>query len=149
MQTQHQTKSELLRSLDLLHLKTNTALTTSKMSLPAIVKLHPPDEKRLHLLTNMPQRFGRESVSDDLKSTPNKPQRFGRSWEAIPKCAECIGEIQNLEARQRKRRNIPCWRLHPTLARAKLWKMDLHWFEEFNFSLDEMKTQIKRLQEIM
>uniref|UniRef100_A0A3Q2YIX3 Uncharacterized protein n=1 Tax=Hippocampus comes TaxID=109280 RepID=A0A3Q2YIX3_HIPCM len=120
MQTHNQKKSEALRSLDLEHFKIDVVPTTSETSLPAAVGPHPPDAKPLHLLKNMPQRFGRQSVPDDAKSTPNKPQRFGRSWEVIPKCAKCVGEILNPEACQRWTRNNLCWRLLRTLSRENL-----------------------------
>ncbi|KAM9776899.1 pro-FMRFamide-related neuropeptide VF isoform 1-T1 [Syngnathus typhle] len=147
-QTQHQTRGEQRRSFDMKNFQIDVAPTTSKMSLPIAVKLHLPVTKNTHLLTNIPQRFGRESVEGETTSTANKPQRFGRSWEAMPTCAGCVGESRNPKARQNQR-NLLCWRLLRTLARAKLWKTGLHWFGEFESNLEEMETEIKRLQDVM
>lgn len=68
--------------------------TTSKVSHPIIVRLHPPTAKPVHMLINMPMRFGRDSVTGDDQtpnSNPNMPQRFGRSGKGIQLCAECPG----------------------------------------------------------
>lgn len=85
-----QVKSKSHRSLDLESFKIQVTPTTSKVSLPTIVRLFSPTVRPLHKHINMPMRFGRNSVpNDDQNSTPNMPQRFGRSWKVIQLRAEC------------------------------------------------------------
>ncbi|XP_057683539.1 pro-FMRFamide-related neuropeptide VF, partial [Corythoichthys intestinalis] len=71
-QTQHQTKIEMHRSLDLDNFKIHAIPTTSKISFPSMVKLQLPSTLSPHRMANMPLRFGR-----DGDNAPNKPQRFG------------------------------------------------------------------------
>ncbi|KAG7245090.1 hypothetical protein INR49_023656, partial [Caranx melampygus] len=97
--------SDIHRSLDLDSFNMLETPTTSRISLPTIIKLYPPTVKPAHMHANMPMRFGRESdFSDDRvpNSNPNMPQRFGRSWELlvmgdikkgkkvfVQKCSQC------------------------------------------------------------
>ncbi|KAM7384044.1 hypothetical protein PAMA_011408 [Pampus argenteus] len=126
-QPHQQTKSEYRRSLDLESFNMHVSPTTSKISLPTIIKLYPPTDKPLHMHANMPMRFGRESDPSDDKSPnapPNMPQRFGRSWEVIRMCAECpdAREAPCPALLQRFGRS-PYWCLLRTLYNAQL----LHW----------------------
>lgn len=111
-----QVKSKSHRSLDLESLKIQVTPTTSKVSLPTIVRLFPPTIKPLPKHINMPMRFGRDSVpNDDQNSTPNMPQRFGRSWKVIRLCAECPGIRVPMQP-HRPLRNNQYWSLLRTLA---------------------------------
>lgn len=125
-----QTKSGIRRSLDLESFNVHVTPTTSKISLPTIIKLYPPTVKPLHLHANMPMRFGRESNPDDDRSPssiPNMPQRFGRSWEVIQMCTECLGDRETLKLPQKLGRNSLYWSLLRTLANAQLLNTGLHW----------------------
>uniref|UniRef100_A0A3Q3VK45 RFamide-related peptide n=1 Tax=Mola mola TaxID=94237 RepID=A0A3Q3VK45_MOLML len=93
-QLHQQTKNKIHRSLDMESFNIQVIPTTSKVSHPIIVRLHPPTAKPVHMLINMPMRFGRDSVTGDDQtpnSNPNMPQRFGRSGKGIQLCAECPG----------------------------------------------------------
>ncbi|KAM9737595.1 pro-FMRFamide-related neuropeptide VF [Menidia menidia] len=132
-----QPKSGLRRSLDLESYNVHVRPTTSRISLPTILKLYPPTAKPLHMHANMPMRFGRESSPSDDKvpnSSPNMPQRFGRSWELIQMCAECRGvrDAPSPVLPQRFGRNAPYWSLLRTLASEHLLDTGLHWSEDFD-----------------
>ncbi|KAA8586014.1 hypothetical protein FQN60_007583, partial [Etheostoma spectabile] len=118
-------------SLDLKSLNAHVTPTTSKISLPNFIKLHPLPANPVLLHANMPMRFGRESIPDndkDPKLTPNMPQRFGRSWELIRMCAECPDgrAALNPVLPQRFGRSGPYWSLLRTLANVPLVKNGLH-----------------------
>ncbi|KAL3044051.1 hypothetical protein OYC64_003809 [Pagothenia borchgrevinki] len=92
---QQQTKSDIRKSLDLESYKVHVNPTTSRISGPTIIKLHPPTAKPLYLHANIPMRFGRENLpGDDITQLP---QRFGRSWDL---CAECR-EVRETQLPQR------------------------------------------------
>lgn len=127
-----QTKNKIHRSLDLESFNIHVAPTTSKFSLPTIVRFYPPTVKPLHQHANMPLRFGRQSHPSDERtpnSSPNLPQRFGRSWVAIRVCAECpsIRRAPNQVLSQRFERNSPYWKLLRTVAIEQLLNTGLHW----------------------
>ncbi|XP_041822961.1 pro-FMRFamide-related neuropeptide VF [Melanotaenia boesemani] len=143
-QPYQQTKSGIRRNLDLESFNIHVTPTTSKLSLPTIIKLYPPTVKPLYKHVNMPMRFGRESSPGDDRSpnsNPNLPQRFGRSWEVIRICAKCrnVREAPRLVLPQRFGRNVPYWSLLRTLASEQLLNTGLHWTEEFDItsSLEE------------
>uniref|UniRef100_A0A1A7YZ08 Neuropeptide VF n=1 Tax=Iconisemion striatum TaxID=60296 RepID=A0A1A7YZ08_9TELE len=131
-----QLTSGIRRSLDLESFKIHVTPTTSKISLPTIIKLYPPTAKPLHMHANMPLRFGRD-ISDDRapNSSPNMPQRFGRSWELLQMCAECrdVREAPSPVLPQRFGRNAPYWNLLRTLASEQLLNTGLHWSEDLDF----------------
>ncbi|XP_072226213.1 pro-FMRFamide-related neuropeptide VF [Leuresthes tenuis] len=134
-QTHQQAKSGIRRSLDLENFNIHVTPTTSKISLPTIIKLYPPTAKPLHMHANMPMRFGRESSPSDERvpnSSPNMPQRFGRSWKVIRMCAECreVREAPSPVLPQRFGRNAPFWSLLRTLASEQLLNAGLHWTED-------------------
>lgn len=125
-------KNKIHRSLDLESFNIHVAPTTSKFSLPTIVRFYPPTVKPLHQHANMPLRFGRQSHPSDERtpnSSPNLPQRFGRSWVAIRVCAECpsIRRVPNQVLSQRFERNSPYWKLLRTVAIEQLLNTGLHW----------------------
>ncbi|XP_068189726.1 pro-FMRFamide-related neuropeptide VF [Antennarius striatus] len=91
-QPHQQIKQELRRSLDLQRFKVHMTPTTGKITFPNILKLDPPISNPLHLHTNLPLRFGRNSNDNEVRtanSTPNMPQRFGRSWGVTQPCTYC------------------------------------------------------------
>ncbi|KAM6900028.1 pro-FMRFamide-related neuropeptide VF [Xenentodon cancila] len=133
-----QTKSGLRRSLDLESFNIHVTPTTSKISLPTIIKLYPPTAQPLHLHANMPLRFGRDSSPGDdgaQSMIPNMPQRFGRSWEVIRMCAECrsVREASSPVLPQRFGRNSPSWSLLRVLASDRSLNPGLRWTEDFDF----------------
>nr|QUV72745.1 LPXRFa [Scatophagus argus] len=137
-QPHQQVRGEISRSLDLQSFNVHVNPTTSKISLPTIVKLYPPTAKPLHLHANMPMRFGRDSNAGEDRipnSNPNMPQRFGRSWELIQLCAKCPGvqAAPKPVQPQRPGRNRLFWSLLTTLANAQLLDTGLHWAEDFDF----------------
>ncbi|XP_077051735.1 pro-FMRFamide-related neuropeptide VF [Siphateles boraxobius] len=73
---------EIPRSLNIEDFALDVAPTSSRVSSPTILRLHPIIPKPAHLHVNLPLRFGRdaqESTGDRApKSTINLPQRFGR-----------------------------------------------------------------------
>ncbi|XP_070703126.1 pro-FMRFamide-related neuropeptide VF [Pempheris klunzingeri] len=151
-QLHQQSKGEIRRSLDLKSFNIHVSPTTSKISLPSIIRLYPPTAKPLHMHANMPMRFGRESFSGDDRapnSTPNMPQRFGRSWELTQMCAQCPGvrEAPNPEQPQRSGRKSLYWSLLRTLASAQLLNTGWHWAEDFDLtnSSGELEMQEKNL----
>ncbi|XP_061597900.1 pro-FMRFamide-related neuropeptide VF isoform X2 [Cololabis saira] len=128
-----QTNSGLRRSLDVESFSLHVSPTTSKISLPTIIKLYPPTTQPLHWHANMPLRFGRESSSGDDReqsTAPNMPQRFGRSREGIHMCAECrnIYEAPSPVLPQRFGRNAASWRLLRALASGRSLNPGLHWY---------------------
>ncbi|CAI5690328.1 unnamed protein product [Oreochromis niloticus] len=133
-QPHQETKNEIHRSLDLESFNIHVAPTTSKFSLPTIIRFYPPTVKPLHLHANMPLRFGRQSDERTPNSSPNLPQRFGRSWEAIRVCAECpsVRRAPNQLLSQRFERNSPYWKLLRTVASEQLLNTGLHWAENFD-----------------
>ncbi|XP_049458384.1 pro-FMRFamide-related neuropeptide VF [Epinephelus fuscoguttatus] len=146
-QPYQQTKNEISRSLDLESFSVHVTPTTSKISLPSIIRLFPPTAKPFQLHANMPMRFGRESVPGDdsaPNSTPNMPQRFGRSWEMCAKCLN-VREAQNPILPQRLGRRSPYWSLFRTLDNTWLLNTGLHWAEDFDFttSSEEVEMQEK------
>ncbi|XP_027143314.1 pro-FMRFamide-related neuropeptide VF [Larimichthys crocea] len=145
-QPHQQTKSGIRRSLDLESFNVHVTPTTSKISLPTIIKLYPPTVKPLHLHANMPMRFGRESNPDDDRSPssiPNMPQRFGRSWEVIQMCTECLGDRETLKLPQKLGRNSLYWSLLRTLANAQLLNTGLHWAEDFGLTTSSEEVQMQ------
>nr|QTW97892.1 gonadotropin-inhibitory hormone [Carassius auratus x (Cyprinus carpio x Carassius auratus)] len=74
---------EIPRSLELEDFTLNVAPTSSRVSSPTILRLHPIIKKPTHLHANLPLRFGRDAQMNARdrasKSTINLPQRFGRS----------------------------------------------------------------------
>ncbi|XP_040909757.1 pro-FMRFamide-related neuropeptide VF [Toxotes jaculatrix] len=147
-QPHQQTKGEIRRSLDLESFNVHVTPTTSKISLPTIIKLYPPVAKPLHLHANMPMRFGRESdPSDDRapNSNPNMPQRFGRSWEVIQMCAECprVREAPDPVLPQRFGRNSLYWSLLGTLNNEELLNTGLHWAEDFDFTTSSEEVEVE------
>ncbi|XP_051246007.1 pro-FMRFamide-related neuropeptide VF [Dicentrarchus labrax] len=147
-QPHQQAKGEIRRSLDLESFNIHVSPTTSKISLPTIIRLYPPTAKPLHLHANMPMRFGRDSNPGDDRSpnsTPNMPQRFGRSWEVFQMCAECPGVQEPPKSPQGLRRTSLYWSLLRTLANAELLNTGLHWAEDIDFttSSEEMQMQEK------
>uniref|UniRef100_A0AAT9UTY7 LPXRFamide peptide n=1 Tax=Channa punctata TaxID=304456 RepID=A0AAT9UTY7_CHAPF len=145
-------KGGIRRSLDLESFNLHVTPTTSKISLPTIIKLYPPTAKPLHLHANMPMRFGRWSDPGDDRapnSTPNMPQRFGRSRvSALTRtCSTCpeVREAPNPVLPQRFGRNTPYWSLLRSLASEHLLNTGLHWNEGFNFptSSEEVEMQEK------
>ncbi|XP_076005855.1 pro-FMRFamide-related neuropeptide VF [Genypterus blacodes] len=91
-QLHEQKKSKIRRILDTESFNIYVMPTAGRISLPTIIKLHPPTIKPLHKHPNMPMRFGRqmEGGGDRLpSSTVNLPQRFGRSRTVVPKCTGC------------------------------------------------------------
>uniref|UniRef100_A0A3P9BUS8 Uncharacterized protein n=1 Tax=Maylandia zebra TaxID=106582 RepID=A0A3P9BUS8_9CICH len=123
-QPHQETKNKIHRSLDLESFNIHVAPTTSKFSLPTIVRFYPPTVKPLHQHANMPLRFGRQSHPSDERtpnSSPNLPQRFGRSWVAI-----------RVLLSQRFERNSPYWKLLRTVAIEQLLNTGLHWAENFD-----------------
>nr|XP_054600504.1 pro-FMRFamide-related neuropeptide VF [Nothobranchius furzeri]XP_054600507.1 pro-FMRFamide-related neuropeptide VF [Nothobranchius furzeri] len=132
-----QLMSGIRRSLDLESFKIHVTPTTSKISLPTIIKLYPPTAKPLHMHANMPLRFGRDSSDDRApNSRPNMPQRFGRSWELLQMCGECrdIREAPSPVLPQRFGRNAPYWSLLRTLASEQLLNTGVRWSEDFDFT---------------
>ncbi|XP_071383931.1 pro-FMRFamide-related neuropeptide VF [Centroberyx affinis] len=132
-----QTSNGIRRSLDLETLNIHVTPTSSKISLPTMIKLYPPTAKPLHLHANLPMRFGRESdASNDRspKSTPNLPQRFGRSWEVIRMRAECpdVGEASSPTLPQSFGRNSLYRSLFWTLANTRPLNVDWQWPREFD-----------------
>ncbi|XP_023286754.1 uncharacterized protein LOC111673268 [Seriola lalandi dorsalis] len=147
-QPHQQTNSEIRRSLDLESFNMHVTPTTSKISLPSIIKLYPPTAKPVHMHANMPMRFGRESDPGDDRapnSNPNMPQRFGRSWEVIRMCAECpdIREAPNPALPERLGRNSPFWILLRTLASEQLFNTGLHWAEDFDFTTSSEEVEME------
>ncbi|XP_059206478.1 pro-FMRFamide-related neuropeptide VF [Centropristis striata] len=147
-QPHQQTKSEIRRSLDLESFNIHVAPTTSRISLPTIIKLYPPTVKPPHLHVNMPLRFGRESIPDDDQtpnSNPNMPQRFGRSWELICMCSECpdIQEVQNPVLPHRFGRKSPFCSLLRILANAQLLNTGLHWAENVDITTGSEDGEIQ------
>ncbi|KAK5855264.1 hypothetical protein PBY51_005382 [Eleginops maclovinus] len=150
-QPQQQTKSDIRRSLDQETYKVRLRPTSSRISLPIIIKLHPPTAKPLHLHANMPMRFGRENLPGDERapnSSPNMPQRFGRSWDT---CAECR-DVREALLPQRFGRSSPFWSLLRTMAKAQLVNTGLHWADVFDLktSSEELEMQektFKRMKE--
>uniref|UniRef100_A0A665WGW5 Uncharacterized protein n=1 Tax=Echeneis naucrates TaxID=173247 RepID=A0A665WGW5_ECHNA len=120
-QQHHEANNEISRSLDHKSYKVHVTPTTSRISLPTIIRLYPQAAKTPQRHTNMPMRFGREiNPGDDRapNSTPNMPQRFGRSWEVNRMCAECTGvqEAPNPVLSERLEKTIHFWSLLKTLA---------------------------------
>ncbi|XP_053190526.1 pro-FMRFamide-related neuropeptide VF [Scomber japonicus] len=150
-QPHQQTRSELRRSLDPNSFNIQVNPTTSRISLPTIIKLYQPTPKPLHLHANMPMRFGRDSDPADDRSpnsTPNLPQRFGRSWEVIHMCADCpdVQEASRPVLSQRFGRNSLYLSLLRTLANTQSLKPGLLWEEDFDFtsSSEEVEMQEKK-----
>ncbi|XP_045915345.1 pro-FMRFamide-related neuropeptide VF [Micropterus dolomieu] len=141
-QPHQQKKSEIRRSLDLDTFNIHVTPTSSKISLPTIIRLYPPTAKPLYLHANMPMRFGRESNPGDA----NLPQRFGRSWGEMKMCAECptVREAPNPALPQRFGRNTPYWSLLRTLANAQLLSTDLQWAADFDFTTS---SEVLEMQE--
>ncbi|XP_029918830.1 pro-FMRFamide-related neuropeptide VF [Myripristis murdjan] len=130
-QPHQQTSNGIRRSLDFENFNIHVAPTSSKISLPTMVRLYPPTAKPLHMHANLPLRFGREYDSDDdrlPKSSPNLPQRFGRSWEVIRMCAECpdVEESSLPTLPQRFGRSSLSWSLFRTLASD--WPLNTDWY---------------------
>ncbi|XP_054619882.1 pro-FMRFamide-related neuropeptide VF [Dunckerocampus dactyliophorus] len=123
-QTRREKNGDMQRSLDPDHFKIDITPTTSKTSLPSIVKIKHPTAQPAHMHINMPQRFGRENIPDYDKPKHKMPQRFGRSGEEIPTCVERFGDPELL---QRKWRNSPYWRLLRILASDQLLTTRLYW----------------------
>nr|XP_057903832.1 pro-FMRFamide-related neuropeptide VF [Doryrhamphus excisus] len=145
----HQEKNgDVQRSLDPDHFKIYISPTTSKTSLPSIVKINHPKTQPTHMHVNIPLRFGREDIPDEDTSQHKLPQRFGRSGEEIPTCAERFGDPELLH---RKWIKSPYWRLLRMLASAQIWNMCLYWSEDFDLTtrMDEIETEVKRLLETM
>uniref|UniRef100_A0A668A848 Uncharacterized protein n=1 Tax=Myripristis murdjan TaxID=586833 RepID=A0A668A848_9TELE len=127
----YNTSNGIRRSLDFENFNIHVAPTSSKISLPTMVRLYPPTAKPLHMHANLPLRFGREYDSDDdrlPKSSPNLPQRFGRSWEVIRMCAECpdVEESSLPTLPQRFGRSSLSWSLFRTLASD--WPLNTDWY---------------------
>ncbi|XP_034096714.1 pro-FMRFamide-related neuropeptide VF [Gymnodraco acuticeps] len=157
---QQQTKSDIRKSLDLESYKVHVNPTTSRISLPTIIKLHPPTAIPFHLHANMPMRFGRENLpGDEITNLPQRfgrswdlcaecrevreaqlPQRFGRSWDL---CAECR-EVREAQLPQRFGRGSPFWGLLRTMTKAQIFN-GLQWAEVFDFttSSEELEMQGK------
>ncbi|XP_037548872.1 pro-FMRFamide-related neuropeptide VF [Nematolebias whitei] len=152
-QPRQQMTSGIRRSLDLESFKIHVTPTTSKISLPTIIKLYPPTAKPLHMHVNMPLRFGRDSSDDRApNSSPNMPQRFGRSWEVLQMCRECrdIRDAPSPMLPQRFGRNVPYWSLLRTLASNQLSNTGLHWTEDVDFkrsSEEDDEMEEKTFQE--
>ncbi|KAI4818467.1 hypothetical protein KUCAC02_011808 [Chaenocephalus aceratus] len=134
---QQQTKSDIRKSLDLESYKVHVNPTTSRISLPTIIKLHPPTAIPFHLHANMPMRFGRENLPGD--EITNLPQRFGRTWDL---CAECR-EDREAQLPQRFGRGSPFWSLLRTMTKAQILNAGLQWAEVFDFttSSEELEMQ--------
>ncbi|XP_035039635.1 pro-FMRFamide-related neuropeptide VF [Hippoglossus stenolepis] len=128
-QPHQQTKGEIRKSLDLESFHMRVTPATSKISLPTIIKLHPPAAKPVHMHANMPLRFGRQIDPDDDKApnSPNMPQRFGRSRGQM--CTKCppVDLAPNPGLPQRFGRRSLYWSLFKTLATEQLLKTGLHW----------------------
>ncbi|XP_053303427.1 pro-FMRFamide-related neuropeptide VF [Pleuronectes platessa] len=131
-----QTKSEIRKSLDLESFHMRVTPTTSKISLPTIIKLYPPTVKPGHMHANMPMRFGRQIDPDEDKApnSPNMPQRFGRSRGRM--CTKCppVHLAPNPGLPQRFGRRSLYWSLLQTMATEHLLKTGLHWAEDFTSS---------------
>ncbi|XP_008290012.1 pro-FMRFamide-related neuropeptide VF [Stegastes partitus] len=130
-QPHQQIKGEIRRSLDLESYNIHVSPTTSKHSLPTIIRIYPPTSIPRHLHANIPMRFGRDSDPRDGRapSSPNKPQRFGRSSKLIQMCADCpdVREAPNPVLPQRFGRNSPYWSFLRSLASQRLLNAGLHW----------------------
>ncbi|XP_026156490.1 pro-FMRFamide-related neuropeptide VF [Mastacembelus armatus] len=142
------TENEIRRSLALESFNIHVAPTTSKFSLPTIIRLYPPTAKPLHMHANMPMRFGRGNDPSDDKaphSTPNMPQRFGRAMEASRICAKCpdVREAPNAFLPQRFGRNIPHMSLRRTLSNRQLLGIGLHWDEDFEFAASSEEVEME------
>uniref|UniRef100_A0A672FUE4 Uncharacterized LOC115380997 n=1 Tax=Salarias fasciatus TaxID=181472 RepID=A0A672FUE4_SALFA len=150
-QPHQQMKTESRKSLGIDHLNIHVAPTTSRFSLPTIIKLFPPTARPLHMHANMPLRFGRDGNTGDGNGpnlTPNLPQRFGRAREELRVCEKCrqVREATNPVLPQRFGRNIPNWSLLRALASEQLSTTGLHWAEDFDFtssSEENMEMQEK------
>ncbi|KAF3833717.1 hypothetical protein F7725_024921 [Dissostichus mawsoni] len=135
--------------------------TTSRISLPTIIKLQPPTAIPLHLHANMPMRFGRENLPGD--EITNLPQRFGRSWDLCAECLEVRGaqlpqrfgrswdlcaecrEDREAQLPQRFGRGSPFWSLLRTMTKAQILNAGLQWAEVFDYttSSEELEMQGK------
>uniref|UniRef100_A0AAV2K9G9 Uncharacterized protein n=1 Tax=Knipowitschia caucasica TaxID=637954 RepID=A0AAV2K9G9_KNICA len=86
--TKSSSKTSVHRSLDLEALTLQASPSTSRSSLPAVVRLFPPTSKPAPLPLNMPLRFGRTNTVQDLDNSgpvnPNLPMRFGRDNANLP-----------------------------------------------------------------
>ncbi|KAL3044049.1 hypothetical protein OYC64_003809 [Pagothenia borchgrevinki] len=167
---QQQTKSDIRKSLDLESYKVHVNPTTSRISGPTIIKLHPPTAKPLYLHANIPMRFGRENLpGDDITQLPQRfgrswdlcaecrevretqlPQRFGRSWDL---CAECR-EDREAQLPQRFGRRSPFWSLLRTMTKAQILNAGLQWAAVFDFttSSEELEMQgntFKGMKEVL
>ncbi|KAM3596976.1 uncharacterized protein V6R79_023791 [Siganus canaliculatus] len=123
-------KRDIRRSLDVESFRKPEISTMSKISLPIMIKLHPPTARPFRLHANMPMRFGRGDFLDDDKApetTPNMPQRFGRSGEETQQCADCSSFQETSKLPQRLGRQSLYWSLLGTLANAQILKTSLHW----------------------
>lgn len=115
-----QIKNKIRRILDSESFNVYVTPTAGKISLPTIIKLFPPTTKPLHKHPNMPMRFGRQSDAGgdrSMTATSHLPQRFGRSWQVVPKCAECPNAP--LPPRTSTRNGL-LWRLLRNLGNAQL-----------------------------
>ncbi|XP_071356595.1 pro-FMRFamide-related neuropeptide VF [Trachinotus anak] len=147
-QPHQQTNNEIRRSLDLESFNVHVRPTTSKISLPTMIKLYPPTAKPVHMHANMPMRFGRQSeLGDDRapNSNPNMPQRFGRAWEVIRMCAECpdVQEDSNPALPKRLGRNSLFWSLLRSLATEQLLNTGLHWAQDFDFTTSSEEVEME------
>ncbi|XP_055013089.1 pro-FMRFamide-related neuropeptide VF [Boleophthalmus pectinirostris] len=78
--TRTPSKNTIHRSLDLEAFNLHVTPTSSRISLPTVIRLYPPTAKPLHLHANMPLRFGRANgPAHDGSTNPNMPLRFGRN----------------------------------------------------------------------
>ncbi|KAL3044050.1 hypothetical protein OYC64_003809 [Pagothenia borchgrevinki] len=148
---QQQTKSDIRKSLDLESYKVHVNPTTSRISGPTIIKLHPPTAKPLYLHANIPMRFGRENLpGDDITQLP---QRFGRSWDLCAECRECR-EDREAQLPQRFGRRSPFWSLLRTMTKAQILNAGLQWAAVFDFttSSEELEMQgntFKGMKEVL
>ncbi|KTF77195.1 hypothetical protein cypCar_00042573 [Cyprinus carpio] len=86
---------EIPRSLEIEDFTLNIAPTSTHVSSPTILRLHPKITKPTHLHPNLPLRFGRDTEMtprERAKSNINLPQRFGRS------CTMCVRSGTGLSA---------------------------------------------------